>query len=281
VTAERVASGARVGRDGALRLRFERRGEATVLTACRSTLPLQVLAPVALAGPAAVVSLLNPTGGVLGGDRLAIDVEVGPDAHACLTTPSATRIYRAPAAPAIQTVRLRLAPRAVAEWVPDHAIPSPGAALSQTLEIDVADGATLIAVDAWAAGRVARGETWRFRRLDSALTVRDAAGVLLHDRFVLDSGSDWTALGLTEGHPYFASVVVVADAGLDAFLAGLPAAVATCEGATLAAARLPRRAALVRCLASTAPSLTGALGATWSWARHALLGLPPLDLRKG
>ena len=280
MTTQTGPSRARVGRDGALRLRFERRGEATVLAACRSTLPLQVLAPVALAGPAAVVSLLNPTGGVLGGDRLAVDVEVGPDAHACLTTPSATRVYRAAAAPAVQSVRLRLAARAIAEWVPDHAIPSPGAALSQALDADVAAGATLIAVDGWAAGRVARGEAWRFRRLESAVRVRDAAGLLLHDRFVLDGGADWTALGLAEGHPYFASVVVVADAGLDAFLAGLPAAVAGAQGATVAAARLPRRAALVRCLAASAPALTAAVGATWGWARRALLGLPRLDLRK-
>ena len=54
----------RVGRDGTLRLRFERRGAATVLAGCRFTLPLQVLAPLALDDPAAVVSILNPTGGV-------------------------------------------------------------------------------------------------------------------------------------------------------------------------------------------------------------------------
>src|SRR2546422_1747450 len=48
----------------------------------------------ALDDRAAVVSVLNPTGGLVGGDRLAIDVVVGPAAHACLTTPSATKVYR-------------------------------------------------------------------------------------------------------------------------------------------------------------------------------------------
>jgi len=57
----------RVGRDGALALSLERRGPRTVLAGCRSTLPLQVLAPVALEDPAAVVWMLNPTGGLLGG----------------------------------------------------------------------------------------------------------------------------------------------------------------------------------------------------------------------
>jgi urease accessory protein len=271
--------GRRIGRDGALRLVFERRGDATVLAACRSTLPLQVLAPVALAGPAASVSMLNPTGGVLGGDRLAVDVLVGAGGHACLTTPSATRIYRTAAEPAVQSVRLTLGPSAIAEWVPEHTIPSADAAVRQTMDVEVGAGATLFAVDAWAAGRVARGEAWRFRRLDSAITVRDAAGLLLHDRFVLDGGAGWTGLGLAEGRPYFATIVVVADAGLDAFLADVAAVSSEC--ARVAAARLPRRGALVRCLAASAPALTGALTSLWARARHALLGLPPLDLRKG
>jgi urease accessory protein len=275
-----VIAPARVGRDGALRLGFERRGAATVLARCRSTLPLQVLAPVALDDAAAVVALLNPTGGVLGGDRLAIDVDIGPGAHACLTTPSATRIYRAAAEPAEQRVRLTLGPGAVAEWVPDHTIPSAGAALRQTLEIEAGDGAILVAIDAFAAGRVARGEAWRFALLDSTLTVRDDRGLVLHDRFVLRGGEGWRGLGFAEGRPYFATVVVLADTGLDDFVAGVPGVLAATEGATAAAARLPRRGALVRCLAAGAPALAGALDAVWGLARRRLLGLRPLALRK-
>ena len=270
----------RVGRDGALRLCFERRGAGTVLAGSRFTLPLQVMAPVALDDAACVVSLLNPTGGVVGGDRLTIDVEVGPGAHACLTTPSATRIYRTAGEPAVQRVRLVLAPDAVAEWVPDHTIPSAGAALRQSLEIEAGAGATLLAIDAFAAGRVARGEAWRFARLDSALTVRDARGLVLHDRFVLEGGEGWRGLGFAEGRPYFATVVVVAEAGLDDFVTALPGVLADVAGAIGAAARLPRRGALIRCLAADAPALSDALAAIWALARRTLWRLPPLALRK-
>jgi urease accessory protein len=275
-----VTTTARVGRDGALRLCFERRGVATVLAGCRSTLPLQVLAPVALADAAAVVSMLNPTGGVLGGDRLTIDVEVGRGGHACLTTPSATRVYRTSSEPATQRVHLSLAPGAIAEWVPDHTIPSAGAALRQVLEVDAGEGARLIAIDAFAAGRVARGEAWRFALLDSTLTVRDAAGLVLHDRFVLHGGEGWGGLGFAEGRPYFATIAVIADAGIDDFLVALPSALAGIEGASAGGARLPRRGALIRCLATGAPALTDTLAAVWALARRRVLDLPPLALRK-
>jgi urease accessory protein len=275
-----TAAPGRVGRDGALRLVFERRRDVTVVTGCRSTLPLQVLAPVALDDRAAVVSMLNPTGGVLGGDRLTIELELGPGAHACLTTPSATRVYRSGGAPAVQAVHGRLGPGAVCEWVPEHTIPSPGAILEQTLAFEVGEDATLLAIDAWAAGRVARSEAWSFTRLASTLTVCDAAGAVLHDRFVLDGGRGWAALGLAESCPYFASVAVVTDAPLDGFLDALASWPAP-AGARVAAARLARRGALVRCLAADAPALTAALDGVWALARRRLLSAAPLALRKG
>ncbi len=71
---------------------------------------------------------------------------------------------------------------------------------------------------------MARGEAWRFALLDSALTVRDTRGWLLHDRFVLRGGGDWDRLGRAEGRPYFATIVLVADTGLDALIADLPGA---------------------------------------------------------
>ncbi len=271
----------RVGRDGTLRLGFERRGRATVLARARYTLPLQVLAPMALDDPAAVVSIVNPTGGVLGGDRLAIDVSVGPAAHACLTTPSATKVYRTSGEAACQAVALRLGTGAICEWVPDHTIPFAGSALRQRIDVEVADDACLILVDAFAAGRVGRGERWAFERLEGAITVRDAKGWLFHDRFALtrDGALDPGQLGAADGHAYFASMVVVGG-DVRVFARAVAARFAAGGEVSAAAAVLPRRGALVRCLASSAPALLGALDALWATARRDVLGLPALALRK-
>jgi urease accessory protein len=268
---------ARVGRDGRLTLRFERRGPRTVIARCGYTLPLQVLVPLALDDPATVVSVLNPTGGLVGGDTLTLDVEVAPGAHACLTTPSATKVYRATSCPARQDVTLRVAAGARLEWVPDHTIPFAGAAFRQTLTAHVAEGAALVLVDAFAAGRVARGETWEFVLLDSALGIDDARGRLLHDRFRLRAGT-LQGLGVTEGRPYFATVVVVADAGVERFAARVREAAAA--GAAVGVGLLPRRGAVVRCLASDAPALASAISRVWNAARGEVLALPPVDLRK-
>jgi len=115
--------------------------------------------------------------------------------------------------------------------------------------------------------------------LDTALRVRDAKGWLLLDRLRLapGEGPPLDGLGLTDGAPYVATAVVIAEEPLDAFARAVGAGTAT---ARLAVARLPRRGALVRCLAADAPSLGWAVTHVWATARATVLGLPPLDLRK-
>jgi urease accessory protein len=270
----------RVGRDGTLRLRFDRQGARTVLTACRSAVPLQVLAPVALDDPAAVVSVLNPTGGLVGGDRLSIDVVAGPGAHACLTTPSATKVYRTAGPVAEQEVTLRLEPHATLEWVPDHTIPFPGSAFRQAIHVDLGDGARLSLVDAFAAGRVARGEAWAFRSLDSTLSARDGHRWRVRDRLHLRGGEEWAGLGRAEQHAYFGTVVV---------LGARPAANLGTEVAARLGERTDVRAGagalsgggwIVRVLAASAMALTEALDAVWTLSRRLVLDLGPLPLRK-
>ena len=276
---------ARVGRDGALRLQFERRGAATVVAGCRSTLPLQVLAPLALDDPAAIVSILNPTGGLVGGDRLSIDVNLAAGTHAVLTTPSATRVYRTDAEEATQSVKLALGPRAVVEWVPDHTIPFAGSAFRQAIDVDMDATAGLILVDAFSAGRITRGEAWRFAALESAVSIRDQYGWLLHDRFVLrgpvaKDDPAWDGLGCGELHPYFASIAIVGAFDLEQLTAEIRRLWASGGDAWVGVAALARRGALVRCLAASAPALIDTIETCWGLGRRALLGLPPLRLRK-
>ena len=251
-----------------------------MLAGCRFTLPLQVLVPLALDGPSLVVSMLNPTGSLLGGDHLRIEARAEPGAHALLTTPSATRVHLSPGPAAVQEVRLAVGARAVLEWVPDHTIPHAGSAYRQSLRAHVAADATLIVVDAFAAGRVARGEQFRFRILESALGITDDDGWLLHDRFVLTGDAGWAGLGFCEGAPYLATVAVVTPGPVAAVARAAAAAVAAVPGARGGVGVLPRRGILVRCLADTAPALGDAVRAIWEAVRGAAFGGAAVDLRK-
>jgi urease accessory protein len=283
----------RTGRDGLLRLGFQRNGRRTVLTERRFRLPLQVLEPLDLdPSGAAVVVMLNPTGGILGGDRLETTVTLGDGSHACLTTPAAARAYRSAGPVAVQTFTASVGEGAVLEYVPDHLIPSPGARLHQRTAIALGPRATLIVVDAWAVGRIARSEAWSFGELDLELVVRDAGGLLLRDRAVLrgiedahgDRGRWQGGLGGSEGFGYVANFAALASAAQpwEELSSALRARLETLPKGALRAgvSLLARGGVLARVLATSAPALEVAVRMLWADCRAHLLGLPPLSLRK-
>lgn len=231
----------------------------------------------------ATLLLLNPTGGVLAGDRLDTDIALGPGSHACLSTPSATRVYRSPGPAAVQRVAMRLARGATLEWMPDHLIPSPGARLRQSTEITLTPDATLLYAEAWATGRLARGERWSFDLLDTSLLVRDEAGPLLRERCLLEGGPPRDGLGATESFGYVATFAAIrpGGSGWEDLARGLGRELAgagpECRaGVTV----LSRGGVLARLLCSSAPALQAVTEKLWARCRRELLGLEPLRLRK-
>jgi urease accessory protein len=255
-----------------------------VLTKRRFTLPLQALEPMDLDGDGvATLLLLNPTGGLLAGDRLETDIVLGPKSRVCLSTPSATRVYRSPGPVAVQRVTIDVGGGAALEWLPDHLIPSPGARLRQATEIRLAGDATLLYLDSWATGRAARGEAWGFDLLDSSLLVRDEAGLLLRERSILAGRPPRDGLGGTEGFAYAATFVAMRPAGEGweelgrALQEDVHAAGAGGRGGVTV---LGRGGVLARLLCPSAPALQAVVQALWATARRRLLGLPPARLRK-
>lgn len=266
-----------------MQLAFEARGDRTVLRERRFTLPLQALEPMDLGDGGATLLLLNPTGGLLAGDRLHTRIALGPGSAVCLSTPSATRVYRSPGPAAVQHVAIEIGRGASLEWVPDHLIPSPGARLHQSTEIALGDEATLLHLDAWAVGRAARGEAWSFDLLDSRLTVRDESGLLLRERSVLSGGLPRHGLGGTEGFAYVATFVAARPGRLewDGLARALhEAAHAVGGGVRAGVTTLGRGGIIARVLCPSAPALRSGVEALWTCCRRTLLAKGPLDLRK-
>lgn len=273
----------RVGRDGFLRLRFARSGRATILARSRFSLPLQALTPLTLADGSSYLMLLNPTGGVLGGDHLVTEIVQEPGTHVCLTTPSATRIYRTTEKPAILETMIRVGEGATLEYFPDHVIPHAGSVLRQSLRVEMERGGRAIILDAMASGRRAHGEQWKFRELDSRIEV-DLCGnpVYINRAKIVPAEKHPTQQGLMEDFDYMACLSIFADG-----FTRWPEVFATMNhelesapeirgGATL----LSRGGCVVRFLARSAPDMTLANKRLRDAAREHVMGLPPFDHRK-
>jgi urease accessory protein len=136
--------------------------------------------------------IVNTAGGMTGGDRFAVRVDVEAGARLTVTTAAAEKIYRSLGPDTDIGVRLAVEGGAALAWLPQETILFDRARLHRTIDIDLAVGGCLLAAEAIVFGRSAMGETvadgslferWRVRvdgalvfaetiRLDGAITRR-------------------------------------------------------------------------------------------------------------
>jgi urease accessory protein len=273
----------RVGRDGFLRLRFARSGRHTILAQSRFSLPLQALTPLTLADGSSYLMLLNPTGGVLGGDHLVTEVVQEADTHVCLTTPSATRIYRTTEKPAILETVIRLDEAATLEYFPDHVIPHVGSALHQSLRIEMSRGSRAIILDSMASGRVAHGERWSFTEMDSRTEVFVCGRPAYINRTrIIPAARRPDRLGWMDEFDYASCMALFAE-GFTRWpqvTAALNDELNSAPNVHGAASQVSRGGCVARFLARSAPDMTLANKKLWDAARAQVAGLPPFDHRK-
>ena len=96
-----------------------------------------------------------------------------------LTTPACERIYRSLGNDAVVETRLAADAGARIDWLPQETILFEGARLNRRIEVDLAAGATLLAVEAVLLGREAMGEAARGARLSDNWRIR-RDGRLIH-----------------------------------------------------------------------------------------------------
>jgi len=117
--------------------------------------------------------LINTAGGMTGGDRLDWNIQAGPKSQVVVTTQACERAYRSSGGVAHIHTNLQVGKNATIHWLPQETILFEASALHRHLEVELADGACLIAMEATLLGRHAMGEIlkqcefvdrWRVRR---------------------------------------------------------------------------------------------------------------------
>jgi urease accessory protein len=195
-----------------LSLSYVRDGNRTLLAERRHAGPLVVQKSLYPEGDAVCQNvIIHPPGGLVGGDVLAINVDVAPHAHAQLTTPGAAKCYRSNGAFARQHISLRAARGAILEWLPQETIVFDASKLENELAIELADDARFIGWDVTCLGRTAAGERFERGALRQRITLmRDGIPVFV-ERAVLHGGAPLltSPVGL-HGQPVFGTFLAAA-----------------------------------------------------------------------
>jgi urease accessory protein len=116
---------------------------------------------------------VNTAGGVAGGDRFDIEIAAHEGARLTLTTAAAEKVYRTAGQAAELNIALKVDAGAHLAWLPQETILFDRAKMSRRIDIDLAEGASLLLCEIVVFGRSAMGERmkqgafvdhWRVRR---------------------------------------------------------------------------------------------------------------------
>ena len=134
--------------------------------------PLRVRFPGAPAAEAEAI-LVNTAGGMAGGDRVDLSLDVGVGARLIVTTATAEKVYRTLGPDTTISATMSVAAGGTLAWLPQETILFDGARLRRTMDVDLASDARLLIAEATVFGRAGMGEIvregllfdrWRVRR---------------------------------------------------------------------------------------------------------------------
>ncbi len=210
---------------GAAMLSAKARDGLSVLDGFRTSGCYRVLFP--NRGPRLEAILINTSGGLTGGDTLALEARVGVGAHLALTTQAAERAYRSADDVARVSADITVEAGGHLAWLPQELILYDGAALSRSLKVDLAPTATLLMVEPVIFGRAAMGERLSSARFTDRIDISRDGAPLYRDGLKLsgDVAQQMSRVATGQGAGAMASVLYVApdaEAQCDAVRAALP-----------------------------------------------------------
>jgi urease accessory protein len=266
---------------GRLWLEFVRHSGQTAIARQRSSPPLQVFGLQRLPGSGgAYLQIVNPGGGLFGGDTAEVVVSVQEGAHVYLTTQAATKVYPAEHGHvSYQRTQLQVGPQAILEYFPLPLIPFARAAYAQETSIEVDPGGIGMIADVLAPGRAARGEYFGYRMLRSRMEGWVAGELALSEQMLLEPHRhDYGGLGLLEGRTHLATLAVLTSRSLGPLIAAWNQRLAAICGEHGGISELAYGGLMVRLLGHTNQEVLRWLDIVHRWVREEGLGLPPLHL---
>ncbi len=175
---------------GRARLSFHKSDQLTRLKTLYQEDAAKVRFPKVSNGSPPEAVIINTAGGLTGGDRFSVDADIGDDAAVVITSQACEKIYKSSGDTARMENRLWLGNNSVCAWLPQETILFDKARLERSLEVELADDATLLAIEPLILGRSAMGETVRHGRLCDRWRIRRNGRLLHAEELRLDGDID-------------------------------------------------------------------------------------------
>jgi urease accessory protein len=275
-----------------LRLNFSRDSASgrTFLADSFQESPLKVVRAFTMEDGTALAHLHNVSGGLLGGDRLRLQVNLASGTNVQLTTTGATRIYRnrEGSSTTMQCNEISVGAGALLEYLPDATIPYAGARYVQRTSIDLAAGAGMFWWEIVAPGREAHGELFMYEEFAIRTRVSALGRRIAAENFCLRPMRENVSSIARLGHFRYAATFYICRVGVEAGawramedrLRELTASMTRHGEILWGVSSLVAQGLVVRCLARNGREVLPGLQAIWRSAKRHLYAREAIPPRK-
>jgi urease accessory protein len=238
--------------------------------------PCRVLFPRPAAGAPLEAVIVTTSGGIVGGDRISVEIEAGDNSTATITTQAAEKIYRSAGSDSRLSINVTVGANALLEWMPQETILFDGARLRRTTDISLAPGSRLLCGEFLVFGRRARDEQFGQGFLHDSWRLTESGHLIWADALHLDDdiGAVMNRASSFGGAACLATLVFRADDAGDHLDAVRQILQAASDNRCMAAATCFRSLLIMRFLGADAAATRQAVTEFWSAFRSAVLTLP-------
>jgi urease accessory protein len=230
-------------------------------------------------------TILHTAGGVVGGDRLDIDIDLQSRSRAVITTAAAGKIYSSNGAIATQNIVQNIGENACLEWLPQETIIFNGALFHQHLRVNLAATASWLGWELNRFGRTARGERFTYGIWKSATEVYRQGMPIWIDRQVLLGDETIDCANSLAGYPIVGTLAWIGVGSLDSTdrlvskdLVNSARSLFDGDPLKIGVTRLTE-GILCRYRGDSTTEVRRWFTAVWHLLRHSFLQSPPIHLR--
>ena len=174
------------------------------------TPPLRAIRGFSKKDGSSLLHLHNVSGGVLGGDLMEYEFIVNENAHAQITTPGATRIYRHREGfpPSTQTIKATVKQGGLLEYLPDSLIPFAHSEYQQYTKIELEQDAGLFWWETVAPGREGYEDLFAYNFLEMGVEITAEGVPIALERSRIEPSRPASSLARMGHYLYFTTFYI-------------------------------------------------------------------------
>jgi urease accessory protein len=172
------------GKNAVAKLTFTKFGDKTYLTDVYNEVPAKILRELYydpyLPGLPYIL-FMNPTGGIVQGDRYFYEIQLREGAEAFITDTMATKVYKMDLNYASKEIDVYLGANSRLEFLPRETMVFVDSRWHQRATFHVSDGSKFLYCDIFCPGRIERGEFWDFEIYSSKVIIEKDEKLVLNE----------------------------------------------------------------------------------------------------